>query len=348
MIKHYTRVCNLFYPCNSKTKLKKKLLQLNGNSNFFFNKIELITRKSKKIINIDKINLQKISVKKKIKEDIKQITKKKTFKGLNFSKTPLIMGVINLTPDSFSDGGKFNSYKQALDLAKKFKKYNCDIIDLGAESTRPGSRKVKIIDEWNRLRRPLKKISKLNQFISVDTRKSLIMNKALKYKINLINDISGLSYDKSTIKFLKKTNIPFVIHHIKGNPSTMQKKPKYKNVVLDIYDYFEKKLKQVRAAGIKHNNIMLDPGIGFGKNLKHNIEIFKKISIFHSLGFPILVGNSRKRFIKEISRQNDSDYRYGGTIASSLYLMTQGIQIIRVHDVNEVKQAIKVYKKLKF
>ena len=348
MIKHYTRVCNLFYPSNLKTKSKKKLLQLNGNSNFFFNKIELITRKSKKIINIDKINLQKIAVKKKIKEDIKQITKKKSFKGLNFSKTPLIMGVINLTPDSFSDGGKFNSYKKALDLAKQFKKYNCDIIDLGAESTRPGSKTIKIIDEWDRLRLPLKKISKLNQFISVDTRKSLIMNKALKYKINLINDISGLSYDKSTIKFLKKTNIPFVIHHIKGNPSTMQKKPKYKNVVLDIYDYFEKKLKQVRAAGIKHNNIMLDPGIGFGKNLKHNIEIFKKISIFHSLGFPILVGNSRKRFIKEISRQNDSDYRYGGTIASSLYLMTQGIQIIRVHDVNEVKQAIKVYKKLKF
>ena len=348
MIKYYTKVCNLFYPSNFKTVSKKKYLQLNSNSNIFFNKIQLITRKSKKIININQINLQKIIIRKKIKKDIKQIIKKKKFKGLNLNKTPLIMGVINLTPDSFSDGGKFNSYKKALNLAKQFKKYNCDILDLGAESTRPGSSEVKKINEWNRLKFPLKKISKLNKFISIDTRKSFIMNKALKYKINLINDISGLSYDNLTLRFLKKTKIPFVIHHIKGNPSNMQKKPKYKNVVLDIYDYFEKKLKLVRAAGIKHNNIILDPGIGFGKNLKHNIEIFKNISIFHSLGFPILVGNSRKRFIKEISGPNDSNYRYGGTIASSLYLMMQGIQIIRVHDVNEVKQAIKVYKKLKF
>ncbi len=348
MIKYYTKVCNLFYPSNLKAVSKKRYLQLDSNSNIFFNKIELITRKSKKIININQINLQKIVIRKKIKKDIKQIIKKKKFKGLNLNKTPLIMGVINLTPDSFSDGGKFNSYKKALKLAKQFKKYNCDILDLGAESTRPGSREVKKINEWNRLKFPLKKISKLNKFISIDTRKSFIMNKALKYKINLINDISGLSYDNLTLKFLKKTKIPFVIHHIKGNPSNMQKKPKYKNVVLDIYDYFEKKLKQVRSAGIKHNNIILDPGIGFGKNLKHNIEIFKNISIFHSLGFPILVGNSRKRFIKEISGPNDSNYRYGGTIASSLYLMMQGVQIIRVHDVNEVKQAIKVYKKLKF
>ena len=128
----------------------------------------------------------------------------------------------------------------------------------------------------------------------------------------------------------------------------MQIRPIYKNVLLDIYDFFEEKIKQLRSIGIKHNNIILDPGIGFGKNLKHNITLIKNISIYHSLGFPILLGVSRKRFIKDISKENDSNFRYGGTIASSLYLMTQGIQILRVHDVNEIKQSIKVFKTLKF
>ena len=127
------------------------------------------------------------------------------------------------------------------------------------------------------------------------------MKKGIKNKVNLINDVSGLEHDNDTIKILKKTNIPFVIHHIQGNPSTMQKNPKYSNVVLDIYDFFEKKIKYIRSNGIKHNNIILDPGIGFGKNLKHNITLLRNISIFHSLGFPVMLGTSRKRFIKSLS-----------------------------------------------
>ena len=126
----------------------------------------------------------------------------------------------------------------------------------------------------------------------------------------------------------------------------MQRKPSYKNVLLEIYDFFEKKIEFLRKAGIKHNNIILDPGIGFGKNLKHNITIMNNISIFHSLGFPILVGNSRKRFIKEIAKKNDSKSRIGGTISSSVYLMMQGVQILRIHDVNELIQGIKVFKEL--
>ena len=174
------------------------------------------------------------------------------------------------------------------------------------------------------------------------------MRNAYKIKLNLVNDISGLDFDDNTIDFLKKSKVPFVIHHIQGTPQNMQKKPKYTNVVLEIYDFFEKKIRQIRAAGIKHNNIILDPGIGFGKNLKHNITILKNISVFHSLGFPLLLGTSRKRFIKELSGINDSVNRYGGTISSSLYLLMQGVQILRVHDVNEVKQSIKVFKSLIF
>ncbi len=128
----------------------------------------------------------------------------------------------------------------------------------------------------------------------------------------------------------------------------MQKNPQYSNVVLDIYDFFEKKIKYVRSEGIKHNNIILDPGIGFGKNLKHNITLIKNISIFHSLGFPVMLGTSRNRFIKYLSGTNDSKERLGGTISSSLFAMMQGVQILRVHDVNEVNQSIKVFNSLKF
>ena len=135
---------------------------------------------------------------------------------------------------------------------------------------------------------------------------------------------------------------------MQGNPSNMQKNPRYNNVLLDIYDFFEKKIEYLRLKGIKHNNIILDPGIGFGKNLKHNITLLRNISIFHSLGFPIMLGTSRKRFIKNLSGVNDSKERLGGTISSSLCAIMQGVQILRVHDVNEINQSIKVFNSLKF
>jgi dihydropteroate synthase len=172
------------------------------------------------------------------------------------------------------------------------------------------------------------------------------MDKGIKNNVNLINDVSGLSYDSNTLNILKKTKIPFVIHHIKGSPKTMQKNPKYKDVLIEIFDFFENKIKELRKFGILHNNIILDPGIGFGKNLKHNITLIKNISLFHSLGLPIMIGTSRKRFIKDISGINDSKERLGGTISSCLYAMMQGVQILRVHDVNEVNQSIKVFKLL--
>ncbi len=174
------------------------------------------------------------------------------------------------------------------------------------------------------------------------------MEKGIKNKVNLINDVSGLSYDEKTFFVLKKYKIPFVIHHMQGTPKNMQKNPRYKNVLLDIYDFFENKLKKLRHIGIKHNNIILDPGIGFGKKLKHNITILNNVSIFHSLGFPVLLGISRKKFIKDLSGNNDSKERLGGTISSSLHAMTQGVQILRIHDVNEVNQSVKVFKSLNF
>ena len=349
MKKYYTRACNFYYGDESIKKVKNKSsLPLNNNKLISFDTLEIITRYNKRKIHIKDINSQNKELKKKIKIDLNLIKKNKRFKKLNFSNYPILMGVINLTPDSFSDGGKYNKKNKGFDHAKYLIKKGCKIIDIGGESTRPGSKEVKKKIEWKRIKETLKKIKKLNNFISLDTRKSWIMEKGINHKVNLINDVSGLNYDSNTINVLKKTNIPFVIHHIQGTPQTMQKNPKYKNVLLDIYDFFEGKINEIRDKGIKHNNIILDPGIGFGKNLKHNIILIRNISLFHSLGFPIMLGLSRKKFIKDLSGNNDSKERLGGTISSGLYAMMQGVQIMRVHNINEVNQSIKIFKTLNF
>ena len=347
MRRYYTRVCNFYYGKESKLLVsKKKTLPLNNNKEISFAHLEIISRRSKKKISIIELdNLPKL-LRKQIYLDLKKIqSKKKNFANLNFQKIPNIMGVLNLTPDSFSDGGKFNSKKKGTDHALKMYQSGANIIDVGGESTRPGSSAVDIKLEWSRIEKIIKSISKKIP-LSLDTRKSEIMEKGIKLGIKMINDVSGLSYDAKTIDILKKYKIPLVIQHIQGIPENMQNHPRYENELLDIYDFFEKKIKFLRSIGIKHSKIIIDPGIGFGKNLKHNMNLISNISIFHSLGFPILVGNSRKRFIKEISGINDTKSRIGGTVASSIYLMSQGIQILRIHDVNESLQGIKVFKKL--
>ena len=349
MLKYYTRACNFYYGDHSTLMVNKKLaLPLNGNDKISFDTIELITRKKKKKIHISKLNFLSKILKKKVQLDIKNITKKKNFSKLKFKSLPLIMGVVNLTPDSFSDGGKYNNHKDALKRIKHFIEKGSSIIDIGGESTRPGSNDVNEKTEWKRIKEVLKKTKKLKNVISIDTRKSAIMEKSLKYGAHIINDVSGLNYDPNTLKILRNKKTPFIIHHMQGNPKTMQIKPSYKNVLLDIYDFFQNKILELKVNGINHKNIILDPGIGFGKRLKHNITLLRNISIFHSLGFPIMLGTSRKRFIKDISGINDSKERLGGTISSSLCAMMQGIQILRVHDVNEVNQSIKVFKSLKF
>ena len=255
------------------------------------------------------------------------------------------MGVLNVTPDSFSDGGKYNRISSAKKHLDYLFKSGANVVDIGGESTRPGSQPISSNVEWKRLKNILKKLNK-KKIISLDTRKSEIMEKGIKLGVNLINDVSGLNYDNNSVNILKRYKVPFVLQHSQGNPDTMQKNPKYQNVLLDIYDFFEEKIKFLRKIGIKHNNIILDPGIGFGKNLKHNMTIIKNISIYHSLGLPILLGISKKKYIKELSGENDSMSRVGGTVSASIFVMMQGVQMIRVHDVNEINQSIKVFKEL--
>ena len=347
MSRYYTRVCNFYYGAKSKLLVKnKKSLPLNGNNEISFDQVELISRKSKKKISINKlIKLPKL-LKKQVILDLKIIiSKKKNFANLNFFKQPNIMGILNLTPDSFSDGGKFNDKNKGIKQAFKMFESGANIIDVGGESTRPGSKGVTEKLEWSRINKILKSICK-KMPISLDTRKSKIMKRGIKLGIKIINDVSGLNYDHETKNILKKYKTPFVIQHSLGTPENMQNNPSYKNELLDIYDFFEQKIKYLRSIGIMHNNIIIDPGIGFGKNLKHNMNLISNISIFHTLGFPVLVGNSRKKFIKELSGKNDTKNRTGGTVASSLYLMMQGVQILRIHEVDEVLQGIKIFKKL--
>ena len=348
MSRYYTRVCNFYYGNNSKKLVnKKKSIPLNGINEISFDQIEIITRNSKKRILINQIKYLPKFIRRKIDFDLKKIkSKKKNFSNLNFRKIPNMMGVLNLTPDSFSDGGKFNSKEKGINHAINLLNSGANLIDVGGESTRPGSKEIKENLEWQRINKILKLLIKKKIPISLDTRKSKIMNKGINLGVKLINDVSGLDFDFETLNVLKKYKVPFVIQHSLGSPETMQKHPKYKNELLDIYDFFEKKIKLLRSRGIKHDKIILDPGIGFGKNLKHNMSLIRNISIFHSLGFPILVGNSRKRFIKDLSKKNDSELRNGGTIASSIYLMMQGVQVLRIHDVNETIQGLKVFKNI--
>ncbi len=347
MKRYYTRVCNFYYGKESRQLInKKKSVPLNGNKDISFDHIEIISRNSKKRISLSDINNLSKLLKKQILNDLKKIRlKKKNFANLNLLKIPNIMGVLNLTPDSFSDGGKFNTKSKGLKHAKEMFQSGANIIDIGGESTRPGSKSVDKDLEWKRIEKILSSISKKIP-ISLDTRKSEIMRKGIYYGVKVINDVSGLSYDSKTIDVLKELKIPFVIQHSQGLPEKMQNNPYYKNALLDIYDFFEEKIKFLRSIGINHNNIIVDPGIGFGKNLKHNMTLIKNVSIFHTLGFPILIGNSRKKFIKEISKKNDTNNRIGGTVASSIYLMMQGVQILRIHDVNELLQGVKVFNRL--
>ena len=347
MSRYYTRACNFYYGPKSKSYVKQnKALPLNGINEISFDKIEIISRKSNKKLSIKEINILPKLIKKQVKKDLKTLTaKKKDFANLNFSKIPNIMGILNLTPDSFSDGGKFNKMSKGIIKAHQMFKFGASIIDIGGESTRPGAKTINSKTEWKRIHKTLKSICKKIP-VSLDTRKSEIMEKGIKLGIKIINDVSGLEYDDKSKNILNKYKTPFVIQHSLGNPETMQNNPTYKNELLDIYDFFEKKIKFLRSIGIKHNKIIIDPGIGFGKNLKHNMNLIRYISIFHTLGFPVLVGNSRKKFIKELSGKNDTKNRIGGTVASSLYLMMQGVQILRIHDVNEIRQGIKVFKEL--
>ena len=354
MRKYYTRPCNFYYGNYSKNLVKKKkAFPLAGNPEISFDSLEIFKRQNKGktqsyIYLVSEIEKLGQDLKIIIKNDLKKITsKRKNIFGVAFNK-PKIIGVLNVTPDSFSDGGLYLKKSRAYKHAMEMNKNGAAIIDIGGESTRPGSEVIHEVNEWNRIKHVIKEIKKKNPEIkiSLDTRKSYVMEKGIEYGANFINDISGLTFDKNSFDLIKSKNIPFILHHSKGTPDIMQKKPSYNDAILDVFDFFEEKIKFCIINKYKKELIITDPGIGFGKNLSHNLRIMSKISLFHSLGCPILIGTSRKKFIKHIVTKFDTPKRLGGTLASVLNGLSQGVQLFRVHDVKEINQGILVFKKI--
>ena len=353
MRKYYTRPCNFYYG-NQARKLinKKNALPLAGNSFIGFDKVEILERKKRRVTKSRFYHLEEIkniekNIRNIINNDLKKIvSKRKTNIGLNLDK-PKIMGVLNITPDSFSDGGLFYKEHHAYSQVDRMIKDGAVIIDIGGESTRPGSKTVNKKEEWKRIKKTIIKVKKNFKkiFISLDTRKSYVMKQGIRYGVSIINDVSGLNFDKKSFHIINSMKVPFVLHHMQGTPNIMQKNPKYDDVVLDIFDFFEKKINYCRKKRYK-KLIILDPGIGFGKNLDHNLRIMSKISLFHSLGLPLLLGTSRKRFIENIVTKFDTKDRTGGTLASVLYGLSQGVQLFRVHNVKEINQGILVFNKI--
>ena len=341
MRKYYTRPCNFHYGNYAKSLVKKKkALYLAGNPNIAFDKLEILERQKGKIAKsniylISQIKSLPKKMKSTVQSDLKKITcKRKSICELKFDQ-PHIMGVLNITPDSFSDGGLFFDDLKANEQANLMIKDGAKIIDIGGESTRPGSTTVKDKEEWDRVKNTIVKIKTNfpNLPLSLDTRKSYVMKKGIECGVSIINDVSGLNFDSKSFELINSKKIPFVLHHMQGTPDTMQKNPVYDDALLDIFDFFEKKINLFLKKKYKRESILLDPGIGFGKNLDHNLRIMSKISTLHSLGCPILIGTSRKRFIEHIVTKFDTPDRTGGTLASVLYGLLQGVQLFRVHNV---------------
>ena len=354
MREYYTRACNFYQGSIAKNLiLHKKALPLNSRKDIAFDQIEIFQRKKNKIVeskfcSITEIKNLEEKILLEIESDLKNITlERKSILGLKFN-VPQIMGALNITPDSFSDGGLFFEETKAYNQAKLMIDSGATIIDIGGESTRPGSKTVDEKEEWKRIKNTIIKCKKdfSKVLLSLDTRKSYVMSKGIQNGADIINDVSSLNFDDKSFDLINSKNIPFILHHMQGTPYTMQNNPTYEDVLLDIFDFFEEKINFCIKQNYNKELIILDPGIGFGKNLDHNLRLISKISIFHSLGCPILIGTSRKKFIEHIVTKFDTPDRTGGTLASVVYGLSQGVQLFRVHNVKEINQGILVFNKI--
>ncbi|MCC3144113.1 dihydropteroate synthase [Halanaerobium sp. Z-7514] len=257
---------------------------------------------------------------------------------LDYSRKTLIMGILNLTPDSFSDGGEYNDLESAVARAKEIEEAGADIIDIGAESSRPYSERICEEVEKKRLLPVLDEILKLTSIpISIDTYKSSVARAALKRGASIINDISGLRYDKKMAAAAAEFNAPVIIMHIQGKPENMQDNPSYNNLIFEIKEYLWQGIKLALEAGLSDDKIIIDPGIGFGKKQVHNLQILNRLESFKELEYPILIGTSRKSLIKFVN-ESETDNRLFGTAATVTASIMKGANIVRIHDVKEIKK----------
>ena len=259
----------------------------------------------------------------------------------------LVMGVINATPDSFSDGGQFLSVDAALAQARRLIAQRADILDIGGESTRPGSDPVETGEELARVLPLIEAIRRESSIaISIDTRKPEVARAAVAAGANCWNDVSALTFTSESMATAVALDVPVVLMHAQGDPKTMQQDPQYRDVTGEVLNFLVGRIGQAIQAGMKLSNIIVDPGIGFGKTLAHNLTLLRDMPRFVALGRPVLVGASRKRFIAALDQGAAVEDRLGGSIAAALYAAQQGAQILRVHDVAETRQALTVQKAL--
>ena len=263
--------------------------------------------------------------------------------GLDLTQ-PRLMGILNVTPDSFSDGGRFFDPDVALAHARAMASGGADILDIGGESTRPGAAVVSVSDEIARTAPVIEALRHgYDGALSIDTRKASVAQAALQAGADIVNDVAALGFDPALAGVVADANAPVILMHAQGDPATMQDAPRYDDVLLGVYDYLAGRVAAARAAGIAADRIVVDPGIGFGKTLDHNLALLRGLSLFHGLGCPILLGASRKRFIGTLAGAADADDRMPGSLAVALAGLAQGVQITRVHDMEATKQAVTLW-----
>jgi dihydropteroate synthase len=251
------------------------------------------------------------------------------------------MGVVNVTPDSFSDGGLFRDPVVAVEHARKLVAEGADVLDVGGESTRPGSEGVSVADELDRVRPVLEGLSEVAAEISIDTTKRAVAEAALDRGASIVNDVSALRSDPELAALCAERECGVVLMHMLGGPRTMQDDPRYDDVVVEVKAFLADRIEYAMAAGVAEQRIWVDPGIGFGKTLEHNLELLRRLGEIRSLGRPICVGTSRKSFIGKVTGRDAHD-RLGGTIASNVLALANGAEVFRVHDVREVREALAV------
>lgn len=247
-----------------------------------------------------------------------------------------IMGVVNVTPDSFSDGGTYDGVQHGQKLLND----GANILDIGGESTRPGAKTIHPDEEITRIKPAIEGLNGVN--ISIDTRNSKTMQAAIEAGATMLNDISALRHDPQSVSVAAQSKLPICLMHMQGSPQDMQNGPQYENVIDEICAFFEERLNFCSQNGVKHQNIILDPGIGFGKTLEHNVKIIKNLHIFKQFKCKLLLGVSRKSFIGAIANETDPQKRLSGSIAAALYNIDH-VDILRVHDVKETRQALAVF-----
>ncbi len=273
------------------------------------------------------------------------VVKRKPFAGLSLDR-PRIMGVINVTPDSFSDGGAFLDPRVAVRHGQALAAAGADILDIGGESTRPGAAPVSQQGELDRVLPVIRGLAGGDAVLSIDSRKAGVMAAALTAGAGIINDVTALTFDPESLSVAVESKAPVILMHSRGEPATMQAAPRYIHAPLEVYDELEARIERCERAGIPRERIAVDPGIGFAKTVTHNVEILRALSLFQGLGCAVVLGASRKSFIGRIAGIDDPERRLAGSLAAASAALDQGVQVLRVHDVEETRQLVEVWREL--